>query len=452
MARRRLFAGEQLKALRITRKLRQGEMASLLGISASYLSQIENDERPLTPALTDRLQQSFPVEWQDFAADRVEPVLAALRDATADPMLGQMLPGDQVERVAEQYPAFAQAFAQLWDQHRRSVQRLEAIDEALGSDSISGGRLPWEEVRDWFHHANNYVDSIDRAAERLAVRLSGTGMTPTSAQMAIWLESRGIAVEQVSGGAMRRFDPEARRLTIDPNQPIESARFQIAYQLAAEALREEISAIVSETTLQSDAARQLLTVGLGNYAAGALIMPYEWFRTRARALRHDIDQLRLTFGASFEQVCHRLVDMAGNITKRHSATRLQFARFGGACPLWVVHEAVAIPDRIHVQAAEMPDGVRYVSIAKGLVKPSGSYYRTPRRYAVALGCEAALADEFIYADGINLARPEAVTRIGISCRICPRDKCDQRAFPPSDRAIVVDPHARDLVPYGITDL
>lgn len=468
MARRRLFAGEQLKALRITRKLRQGEMASLLGISASYLSQIENDERPLTPALTDRLQQAFPVEWQDFAADRVEPVLSALREATADPALGQMLPGDQVERVAEQYPAFAQAFAQLWDQHRRSVQRLEAIDEALGSDSISGGRLPWEEVRDWFHHANNYVDTIDRAAERLAVRLSGTGMTPTTAQMAIWLESRGISVEQVSGGAMRRFDPEERRLTIDPNQPIESARFQMAYQLAAEGLHEEIAAIVADATLQSDAARQLLTVGLGNYAAGALIMPYEWFRTRARTLRHDIDQLRLLFGASFEQVCHRLstlqrpqargipmffcrVDMAGNITKRHSATRLQFARFGGACPLWVVHEAVAIPDRIHVQAAEMPDGVRYVSIAKGLVKPSGSYYRSPRRYAVALGCEAALADEFIYADGINLARPEAVTRIGISCRICPRDKCDQRAFPPSDRAIVVDPHARDLVPYGITE-
>ncbi len=223
MARRRLFAGEQLKALRITRKLRQGEMASLLGISASYLSQIENDERPLTPALTDRLHQTFPVEWQDFAADRVEPVLSALRDATADPALGQVLPGDQVERVAEQYPAFAQAFAQLWDQHRRSVQRLEAIDEALGSDSISGGRLPWEEVRDWFHHANNYVDTIDRAAERLAVRLSGTGMTPTTAQMAIWLESRGIAVEQISGGAMRRFDPEARRLTIDPNHPMRRA-------------------------------------------------------------------------------------------------------------------------------------------------------------------------------------------------------------------------------------
>ena len=175
MARRRLFAGEPLKALRVARKLRQGQMAALLGISASYLSQIESDDRPLTPALAERLRTAFPIDWQDFEDNRVEPVLAALRDAAADPLLTPALPADQAERVAEQYPAFAQAFAELWEQHRRSVQRLEIIDEALGSDSVSGGRLPWEEVRDWFHQANNYVDSIDRAAERLALRLAGTG-------------------------------------------------------------------------------------------------------------------------------------------------------------------------------------------------------------------------------------------------------------------------------------
>ena len=56
----------------------------------------------------------------------------------------------------------------------------------------------------------------------------------------------------------------------------------------------------------------------------------------ARAEKHDIDRLRTRFQVSFEQVCHRLstlqrpgwrgvpfyfarVDMAGNITKRHSA-------------------------------------------------------------------------------------------------------------------------------------
>ena len=141
--------------------------------------------------------------------------------------------------------------------------------------------------------------------------------------------------------------------------------------------------------------------------------------------------------------------MAGNITKRHSATRLQFARFGGACPLWIVHEAVAIPDRILVQLAETPDGVRYVSMAKGLVKPSGSYDRAPRRYAVALGCEVDHAREFIYADGLDLTSSRTATRIGMSCRICPRADCDQRAFPPSDRDILVDPDKRTVVPYRI---
>ncbi len=139
------------------------------------------------------------------------------------------------------------------------------------------------------------------------------------------------------------------------------------------------------------------------------------------------------------------VDMAGNITKRHSATRLQFARFGGACPLWVVHEAVAIPDRILVQRAEMPDGTRYVSMAKGLVKPSGSYARPPRRYAVALGCEEADAADFIYADGLAASAP---TPIGTSCRICPRADCDQRAFPPAGTTLSIDPDVRAVVPYG----
>jgi transcriptional regulator with XRE-family HTH domain len=51
--RQRLFAGKPLRTLRERRGLRQVEMAATLGISASYLSQLENDERHLTPALAD---------------------------------------------------------------------------------------------------------------------------------------------------------------------------------------------------------------------------------------------------------------------------------------------------------------------------------------------------------------------------------------------------------------
>jgi predicted transcriptional regulator/transcriptional regulator with XRE-family HTH domain len=464
--RQRLFAGKPLRALRERRGLRQVEMAGTLGISASYLSQLENDERHLTPALTDALRAAFPLDWADLAPAGGDALTAALHEALADPHVAGDWTGEAVERLVRQFPGFADAFVRLHGLHTQTRLRLDMLDETIGTSLAAGGRLPWEEVRDWFHNANNYVDALDREAEALAAQIAGPDVGPRVQSMQGWLRRHGVSVAWTSGGAMRHYDAARLHLDLDSTQPIESGRFQLAYQVAALALSDTIADIVEASALQSDAARHLLAIGLGNYAAGALLMPYERFRTAARDLRHDVDRLRLMFHTSFEQCCHRLstlqrprargipvyfcrVDMAGNVTKRHSATRLQFGRFGGACPLWIVHEAVAIPDRIHVQLAQMPDGIRYVSIAKGLVKPSGSYYRPPRRYAVALGCEATHADEFIYADGLNLASDDAVAKIGASCRICPRDSCDQRAFPPSDKAIDVDPARRDLVPYRI---
>jgi predicted transcriptional regulator/transcriptional regulator with XRE-family HTH domain len=466
--RQRIFAGNRLKALRLDRGLKQAEFAATLGISTSYLSQIEHDDRPLTPALLDRLQKLFPLEWEEVASDAGDRRAGALREAAADPLFAASpLPPDQLERAALQQPQLADQFVALHAAYRRAGQRLQIIDEALTGGTAEGSRLPWEEVRDWFHDAGNYVDRLDRAAEALASQIGGQAASPPVERIEQRLrDALGISIVYRQAPALRDYDATMRHLVVDPSQPAESRRFQLAHQLAALALAEDIAAVVEASPLRTAAARQLLHVGLANYAAGALLMPYAPFRASARTVRHDIDRLRLEYGVSFEQACHRLstlqrpgargipmffcrVDMAGNITKRHSATRLQFARFGGACPLWIVHEAVAIPDRILFQLAETPDGLRYVSMAKGLVKPSGSYARSPRRYAVALGCEAQYADDFVYADGVDVDAPQAATRIGSSCRICPRDDCDQRAFPPSDRPILVDPDRRDVVPYRI---
>ncbi|MDE2412712.1 MAG: DUF2083 domain-containing protein [Sphingomonadales bacterium] len=465
MLKRRIFAGERLKALRAERGLNQAAMGDLLAISTSYLSQLENDDRPLTPALIERLSRAFPLDWREIGAGDAETRLAALREANADPLFPDPLDAAQLARFAEQQPALAERFIALHEAYRRGGQRLAMVDEALASESAGTARLPWEEVRDWFHLENNYVDSLDRAAEALAAQLGGP--SPETAAIEGYLKD-ALSISLIYSGqaGLRAYDAEMGHLTIDPGQPAESRRFQAAHQLAALALKDEISAVVEGAGLRTAASRQLLFVGLSNYTAGALLMPYRRFRAEAREVRHDIDRLTQIFGTSFEQTCHRLstlqredargvpfffcrVDMAGNITKRHSATRLQFARFGGACPLWIVHEAVAIPDRILVQLAETPDGVRYVSMAKGLVKPSGSYDRAPRRYAVALGCEAEHAGEFVYADGLDLTSPRAAAQIGISCRICPRPDCDQRAFPPSDRTITVDPDQRGVVPYRV---
>jgi predicted transcriptional regulator/DNA-binding XRE family transcriptional regulator len=466
MTKRRIFAGDRLRKLRNGRSLKQPDMAALLGISVSYLSQLEHDDRPLTSVLLEALTRHFPLDWQEFDDDAATRRFAAFREATADPLFTTPLSPDQLIRVAEQQPALADQFIALHTAYRHVGERLQIVDEAMADDNVGGSRLPWEEVRDWFHLAGNYVDALDRAAEALADRLMGKAISPSAESIERYLrEALAISLIYSANAGMRYYDAALGHLIIDQSQPAESQRFQLAHQLVALALQGDISSVIERARLRTASARQLLFVGLANYAAGALLMPYARFREEARNMRHDIDRLRQSFGVSFEQACHRLstlqrpgargvpfffcrVDMAGNITKRHSATRLQFARFGGACPLWIVHEAVAIPDRILVQLAETPDGVRYVSMAKGLVKPSGSYARAPRRYAVALGCEVEHARDFIYADGLDLASSHAATRIGASCRICPRPDCDQRAFPPSDRDIIVNPNKRDVVPYN----
>lgn len=117
------------------------------------------------------------------------------------------------------------------------------------------------------------------------------------------------------------------------------------------------------------------------------------------------------------------IDRAGNITKRHSAAKLQFARYGAACPLWNAHQAFEAPGHMIRQLAETPDGVRYLSIATEVTKADGGFDAPYRRYAIALGCEISYAGDFVYADRLDFTNNSAFVPIGVSCRICERLDC-----------------------------
>jgi len=467
LASRPIFAAPRVRALRRRLAISQTEMATDLGISVSYLSQIESGDRPLTASVLARLASVYPADWGEIEPDDEAALLVRMTEACNDPSAGvPSTDAQEIQRLVRQQPAVAKRMIALHQAFRHAQEQLRVLDDQVDTGSGTSGRLPWEEVRDWFHREQNYVEAIDRQAEALAIALP---FDNRAAAIQDRLKRRhGVSVEPLASGAdmLREYDPKTRKLRLNPAQAPETNLFSLACQLGQLEFAESIGAIAGSGT-SSEAGRELLSAGLVNYAAGALLMPYEAFRQSARACRHDVDLLRQRFGTSFEQTCHRLstlqrpgamglpvffcrVDMAGNITKRHSATALQFARFGGACPLWIVHEAVAIPDRILVQLAETPDGNRYISMAKGLVKPSGSYSRLPRRYAVALGCEERHANEFVYADAVRTGGIAA--RIGTSCRICPRRDCEQRAFPPAASEITMDSNKRGPVPYFFSEI
>jgi len=58
------------------------------------------------------------------------------------------------------------------------------------------------------------------------------------------------------------------------------------------------------------------------------------------------------------------------------------------------------------------------------------------------------ARELVYADGMDLENMQAAVHIGVTCRLCDRMDCEQRAFPPLHHPLRVDENVRGLSFYA----
>jgi XRE family transcriptional regulator, fatty acid utilization regulator len=465
MAASKLYAGAKLREVRTRVGLTQKEFAAKLGVSLPYLNQMENNNRPVSTSVVLSLAQEFGLDVTELNSGDGERLVSDMREALADPVFsGDMPPLADLRLAASNAPALAHAFLDLHRAYRQTHERLASLDEALGREDARARPSPWEEVRDFFHYCDNYIDAVDRAAEHFATTEARQANIRVAAVST--LSKAGIKVSFDDSDILRRYDPDARMLHISNRAAHESQTFQMLLQVALLHQNALLEATLDLARFQTEEARAIAKIGLANYFAGAALMPYGRFQQAAQDTRHDLERLAIDFGASIEQVCHRLstlqrpgakgipfffvrVDQAGTITKRHSATRLQFARFGGACPLWNVHRAFEQPGQFLRQLAETPDGVRYISLARDVSKGGGRFGAPVRRYAIALGCEVKHAPHLVFADRMDIARADAFEPIGISCRICERKLCHQRSVPPLERQLSVDPDTRGVLPYAV---
>ncbi len=461
MATQKLYAGVKLREIRTRHGLTQKAFAEKLDVSLPYLNQMENNNRPVSAGVVLALAHSFDFDLSELSVGEAERVVSDMREALADPLFSDTPPLADLQLAASNAPALSRAFLDLHRAYRDAHERLASLDEALGRADAPRTASPWEEVRDFFHYCDNYIDAVDRAAERFV-----TGGDPEARAMAL-LSEHGITVEIAGDNApLRGFDRDSKTLILSARAHAATRRFQMLHQVALLTQEQLFDATLDLARFQTDEARAIARIGLANYFAGAALLPYSAFLAAAQSTRHDLEQLSDRFGASIEQVAHRLstlqrpgakgvpfffvrVDQAGTITKRHSATRLQFARFGGACPLWNVHRAFETPGRFLRQLAETPDGARYFCLARDVQKSGGTYKSPVRRYAIGLGCELRHAADLVYSDGLDLDNDAAFEPIGISCRICERKGCHQRSVPPLEKHLRFDPDRRGLLPYEI---
>src|SRR5690606_38181861 len=66
---KKVLAGVRLKRLREERNLTQKALASAIGISLSYLNQLENNQRPLTVPVLLKLGTAFGIDLQLFSEE-----------------------------------------------------------------------------------------------------------------------------------------------------------------------------------------------------------------------------------------------------------------------------------------------------------------------------------------------------------------------------------------------
>lgn len=456
----RALIGRTIRRLRMERGLTQQAMATRLGISASYLNLIEHDQRAVTASLLIKLGEHLSVDLAALSGMRERQVESGLREVLSDPLLGfEEVPEAELATLAASAPNAARAVLALYRAWR------VAREDASGIALPTGRRLllPTEEARDFFHDQANHFRALEEVAEQLGAALRATPAEMNHAIAERLRRTHGVTVAVGPlEGTLRRYDAQLRRLDLSESLPRESRGFQMAFQLMLLEAREAVDAVIAPAEPSTPEAASLIRLGLLNYAAAALLMPYAAFLNAARSLRHEVEALAARFGVSFEQAAHRLstlqrdgargvpffflrVDPAGNVDKRFSAAGFPFARFGGSCPKWIVHRAFAVPNTTQVQVAQLPDGATFLTFARAITAPTTRWGEPAPVHVVAMGCDVSRAADIAYADGLDLA--QAAVGIGLSCRLCDRGDCRSRAFPPLEHRLMLDPNEDSAAPW-----
>jgi predicted transcriptional regulator/transcriptional regulator with XRE-family HTH domain len=466
------YVGSRLKQLRAERGMSQVRLATDLGISASYLNQIEHDTRPLTAAVLGRISEVFGVDAGFFDPQDDIRLVAELREALIEERVGDaestgtpMDPQELADIVAA-HPAIAEAVVNLHRRYRVAADQLAAVTDERGMRGAISA--PHEEVRDFFSAHHNYFNDLDVAAEEMVTRMrmhSGDVRTEIANRLETVHGVQIVRRVDLGDDVLHRFDAQAGRLEISAALGPGQRTFKLAFELAYLAYGDLMRELVDDAGFTSDDARSLAMSGLANYFAAAAVMPYEQFHGAAEDFRYDIERLSAFYSVSYETICHRLstlqrpnlrgipwsfvrVDRAGNMSKRQSATGFHFSASGGTCPLWNVYETFASPGKILSQVAQMPDGREYFWVARTVERRAARFGQPGKTFAIGLGCELRHAGRVVYSDGLEIGPQARVTPIGSGCRVCERIQCPQRAFPPLGVPLHIDEHRSSISPYG----
>ncbi len=447
--------GLKLRNLRLSKQVKQSDAAHSLGISSAYLNLIEKGKRVTPFPLLWKALQFYDVDAESFMGDlgggRVDQTLAALLD---EPLLKTLdLDSDSLRSLSAE-PKLAGTVAALFHLYKNTRTQLENVMAQLSqgerASSQGEGKLdysPFDEVSDFLLERKNYFPQLEDEAETIRRRFKFERQVLSSQLIQVLEEQFQFTVEfsppAQGSSVVRRLDLSRRVLTLSPELTEQPLKFQLGATLGLLVI-DQIRFLerLDVTRLKHQETARLLKVNLANYFAGALMLPYVDFFKEVQRTRYDIELLAQIFNVTYETVAHRVcnlsdpqrsglpfhflrTDIAGNISKKYSATGFKFAA-ASSCAKWAVHLAFLNPSQLSRQFSQMPDGTTYFDFAKVQLQPVQGSIIQGTAYAIGLGTHASNAKYLAY--GTPAPSLDAGTvPIGVSCRFCERTDCNQRA-------------------------
>ncbi len=449
--------GHRLRALRMSKNVKQADAAKELGVSAAYLNLIEKGKR-VTP---------FPLLWKALRLYQVDPekfmgelgegkVDEALARLLEEPLLKTLdLDPESLQSLSAE-PKLAGTVAAVFNLYKNTRSQLENVMSQLSAEDrgraagAEGQRYdysPFDEVSDFLQEHKNYFPELEEAAEALRVDFALERHLMSSQLMRLIEKRFGYRVDledsPPGSSVIRRIEPDQQRLVLSPTLTEQTLKFQLAASIGTLVIDKArlLDRIIGKTTRHAETPR-LIKVNLANYFAGALMLPYGDFFAQVQKSRYDLEHLTNVFGVTYETVAHRVcnladpkrrglpfhfirTDVAGNISKRYSGTGFRFAT-QGSCGKWAAHLAFLNASGLTRQFSSMPDGTTYFDFARVQLQPVEGSIAKGTAYSIGLGTHAENARHLAYGLVSQDLKKDAVP-IGISCRFCERTDCNQRA-------------------------
>ena len=466
-----LQIGHKIKTKRRKLGVSQLDLSKKLSISPSYLNLIESGKRKVSVDLLIKLGNELNIEISDISKKIDTNLYQNLMDLLGDNLFENLdITNFEIKDLVNTNPLIAKALIKLGDNYKQKKQDIVSKVENISGKFIDSRKnsFPGEVVSDFIQENENYFPKLEEFASHFFSKTQTNNRTGYSSICEYLINKHGIEVKDVVPDEKKpftkQFDPIKKKFILSDYLSLESKKLYAAAQVAQLEANEIINEYLNSFSFPSEEAKKLSNVALLNYTGAAIIMPYKPFYEECVKQRYDVELLQNTFATSFEQVAHRITclqnpimkgipfhmlraDVAGNISKRFSLSGIEIPRYGGACPRWNIYAAFTMPGKINAAVSKMPNGEKYVCIARTVEKGVGKHGMFKSLLSIGLGCQAKYAKDFVYADSLNLSDKKTETPIGVNCRTCDRMDCQQRAFPPLHKRFDIDLNKRGISVY-----